>query len=245
MRDHDLVIQLDPVTDQGIGQRTAVDGGIGADFDVVADQHPAELGNLLPDALLVGEAEALAADHRPRLDHHPLADAYIVIQGDPRREPAALADHRTRTDHAMRPDRHARGDPRTRLDHRVSADAGTGVDLRVGRYQRGRMHTGQRPRLAIEQMGQLRVGQIGIGDDQRIAAVVVGIGSAQQHRAGTAIGQVFAVLRVGQETQLIGAGLLQSGQTADRLAGGATQSGTQAFGQLAEGKNRNCHDQRS
>src|SRR5690606_24809817 len=67
VRDHDLVVEFDAVTDQGIGQRSAIYSGIRADFHIVADGHAADLGDLLPDTLLVGEAEAFAANHRARL----------------------------------------------------------------------------------------------------------------------------------------------------------------------------------
>src|SRR5690606_2753036 len=74
VRDHDLVIQLDPVANQRGRQRTTVDGGIGADLNVVADTHPTNLRDFLPDTLLIGKAEALATDHCTRLNDHPLTD---------------------------------------------------------------------------------------------------------------------------------------------------------------------------
>src|SRR5690606_25016153 len=115
VRDHDLVIQLDAVADQRIGQCPAVDGGVRTDLDVIANGHATDLGNLLPDALLVGEAEALAADHRAGLDDNPLADHHVVIKRDARRQPATLANARTRADHAMGPDANARANLRAAL----------------------------------------------------------------------------------------------------------------------------------
>jgi hypothetical protein len=58
--DLDLVVELDPITDPGVGQCAAVDGSIDADFHVITNGDAANLGDLAPDALLVGEAEALA-----------------------------------------------------------------------------------------------------------------------------------------------------------------------------------------
>src|SRR5690606_26184027 len=85
--DHDLVVELDAVANQGVGQRAAVDGGVGTDLDIVADGHATDLRDLLPDTLVVGEAEALAADDRTALDDHPLADAHVVVKGHARRQP--------------------------------------------------------------------------------------------------------------------------------------------------------------
>ena len=48
VRNLDLVVELDAVFDDRVFQRAAVDGGIGADFDIVADQHAANLRNFFP-----------------------------------------------------------------------------------------------------------------------------------------------------------------------------------------------------
>jgi hypothetical protein len=65
--DLDLVVELDAVLDDGVGQRAAVDRGVGADVDVVADQHAPGLRNLDVDAVLAREAEAVGADHGARV----------------------------------------------------------------------------------------------------------------------------------------------------------------------------------
>ena len=57
------VIEFNSIRDQGVIQGTSIDGGAGADFDVVADTDPSQLRNLQPAAVLVREAEAIAADH--------------------------------------------------------------------------------------------------------------------------------------------------------------------------------------
>ncbi|MCY1550884.1 hypothetical protein D9M68_871700 [compost metagenome] len=168
-----------------------------------------------------------------------------MIQGHPWREPTTRTDHRTRPDHAVRADSHLGGDLRTTLDHRISADTSAGIDLRIAGYHGCRVYADRDLWLAIEQMGDLRVCQVGIGNHQCIAAVAIGIGRGQQNRTGTTIIQVFAVLRVRQESQLIRAGFLQGSQATDRLIGCATQGGAQTLGQLIEGINRCSHDQRS
>lgn len=57
------VIDLGTAADNGIIHRTVVDGGAGADFDVVADDSAAELADVMVMALFIGgEAEALTAD---------------------------------------------------------------------------------------------------------------------------------------------------------------------------------------
>src|SRR5690606_29804004 len=101
VRDHDLVIQLDAITNQRIRQGTPVDGGIGPDLDIITDGHATNLCDLLPDTLLVGKAEALTTDHRTRLNNHALANPYIVIQRHSWGQPTALTDHRARTNNTL------------------------------------------------------------------------------------------------------------------------------------------------
>ena len=57
------VIDLGTASNDGIVHRTIVDGGAGADLDVVSDDSAAELTDVMVVACLVsGEAEALTAD---------------------------------------------------------------------------------------------------------------------------------------------------------------------------------------
>src|SRR4051794_7216555 len=62
-----LVVELDAIFDDGVGQRAAVDRGIGADLDIIADDDAPGLGNLDPCAVLVGKAESVGADHGARM----------------------------------------------------------------------------------------------------------------------------------------------------------------------------------
>lgn len=57
------IIDLGAAADDGVIHRTVVDGGAGADLDVISDDSAAELANVMVVACLVsGEAEALTAD---------------------------------------------------------------------------------------------------------------------------------------------------------------------------------------
>lgn len=57
------VIDLGAAADDGVIHRTVVDGGAGADLDVVSDDSAAELANVMVVTLFIGgEAEALTAD---------------------------------------------------------------------------------------------------------------------------------------------------------------------------------------
>ena len=96
------------------------------------------------------------------------------------------------------------------------------------------MNTRAGDRLAVEQVRKTRIGQIGIRHHQRITRVPLGIGGLEQHGSSVGLVQILAVLGVGQEGQLLGAGILQGSQSGDPLVACATQGGAQSLGQFAE-----------
>ena len=88
VRDLDVVIQLHAVADDGIVQRAAGDGGVGADVAVVADFDATELGDTHPVAVAGGSiTEAVAADYHAgsdtttRTDYAARADTYAGGNG--------------------------------------------------------------------------------------------------------------------------------------------------------------------
>src|SRR5258706_11425651 len=120
--DLDLVVELDAVADDRVLESAAVDGGVGADLDVVADGHATGLRNLDPLPGIVGDAEAVGADHRARMNDGARADAAAGVDHDARIQAAVLADRDALADHATRADRHARAEPGARRH------AGRGMD---------------------------------------------------------------------------------------------------------------------
>src|SRR5690606_11584727 len=152
MGDLDLVVELDPVSDPRVRQRTPVERGVDADFHVIADGHATDLGDLAPHALLVGKAEAFAADHGTRLDDHALADGHVMVQGDPRGQPTAFTDHATGADHAVCTHGDIRRDARAAFDDRERPDAGTGIHLRVLSHHGAGMNARHSLGFGVEQV---------------------------------------------------------------------------------------------
>jgi hypothetical protein len=60
MADMHEVIQLAAILDDRIVERSAVDRRIGADLDIVADQHPSDLRNLDPILTIRRKPETIA-----------------------------------------------------------------------------------------------------------------------------------------------------------------------------------------
>src|SRR5208283_2750685 len=83
-RDHDVisnatvvadmhqVVELRAHPDDGLLQRTPVDGAVGADLDIIANHKLPDLRELLIAAvhLVAHEAEAVGAEHRTRVHHN-------------------------------------------------------------------------------------------------------------------------------------------------------------------------------
>src|SRR5207244_4801081 len=89
---HDQVVDLGPAPDHGRAQRRAVDGGIGADLDLVLEHDGADLGDL---ADAVGErevAEPVAPDYRAGVQHDAVADARSLAHHHPGVRREAVAD---------------------------------------------------------------------------------------------------------------------------------------------------------
>ena len=60
--DLDVVVEFDTVADDGIAHCAPVNGGAGANFDVVTDAHAAQLGDGQPASVFKVVAEAAFAD---------------------------------------------------------------------------------------------------------------------------------------------------------------------------------------
>ena len=60
---------------------TAIDAAVCADIDIVPNNDAPELRNVDPDPVVVGDSEAVRADHHAGVECHPRADGYGAAQG--------------------------------------------------------------------------------------------------------------------------------------------------------------------
>src|SRR5690606_22856337 len=58
------VIQFHAVAEDSVIQGAAIDGGVGAHLHVIPQYRSTDLGNPVPDPLVVGKTEAVGTDHR-------------------------------------------------------------------------------------------------------------------------------------------------------------------------------------
>src|SRR5581483_9266723 len=116
------VVDLCSLPDNGVADRAAVDGGAGADFDIVLDNHPSDLRHLDMDRTPHDVAESVLADAAAGVNDDAVADER-VLDGCPGADravapdPHAWADDGIGRDHRSCPDLHLRSDDRARIDH--------------------------------------------------------------------------------------------------------------------------------
>ena len=158
--DLDEVVDLGPLTDDGPAQRRPVDRRVGADLDVVLDDHAADLRDLAVRASVEGIAEAVTADHRAGVHDDATAEMHALAQHDPRVQHAPLPHLDAGADVGERMDPNVRADDGAGADHREGADRRARIDARIARHDRGWIDAGARGRGGMEdgQQGDERLG---------------------------------------------------------------------------------------
>ena len=74
MADLNQIVDLGAFADNGVAIGAAIDGGAGADLDIVLQNHAADLRHFEMSARAHGEAEAILADVHAGVDNDPIAD---------------------------------------------------------------------------------------------------------------------------------------------------------------------------
>src|SRR3990167_9148730 len=138
-----LVVQLHPLLDHRVVQRTAVDGGVRAYLDIVADHHATDLRNLDPAPLVHRDAETVRADHRAGMRDQVIADHAVMINHHMRIQPGMTADDRIRADATALADYAECSYRRAFADHHHRGDADRRIDLRTRTDGRSEEHTSE------------------------------------------------------------------------------------------------------
>src|ERR1035441_5964135 len=124
MANMDQVVELRSCADHGFVQRAAVNGAIGADLDVLADDKLTDLGKLVIAAVLfiAHKSEAVSAQHRACVHHDTAAQRRTRIDDDACIQVTIVADHDALADDAARPDVRVLSHYGVRFDHRAGAN---------------------------------------------------------------------------------------------------------------------------
>ncbi len=117
VRDLDEIIQFRAAPHNRGFQRTAVDAGVRSDFDIVFDDHAANLRELDVAVPILHKAESIGSDHSARVDDHIVSDFHVGIDRDTRMQHTPVTDPHTFSNHAPGPDRGSLADNRAGLDN--------------------------------------------------------------------------------------------------------------------------------
>ena len=123
--DVDQIVQLHAFSDARIIERAAVDRGVCADFDVVANFHNSGLRKFPVFSVTRSIPKTVRANDRAGMNLHAMADADTGVKRNARMNPAIFADPASRSDHGVRADLSARTNMGVFADHRVRTDADT------------------------------------------------------------------------------------------------------------------------
>ncbi|GAB4521859.1 MAG: hypothetical protein Kow00133_09090 [Amphiplicatus sp.] len=129
MADLDEVVDLDAVADHRVAERAAIDRRVRADFDVVADDHPSELGHADGALRRGNKAETGLADPRARQDGDPGAQKR-VRDACSRFNAAVFADLDAWSDHDVRTEENACADLCAGRNDRCFVNPRVGSDFR-------------------------------------------------------------------------------------------------------------------
>ena len=201
--DLNLVVQFDPVFDDGVFQSAPINRGVSADFDIIPNLDAAKLGNFQPASIIIErEAKTVAANHCSRMNQHPLSQPRPMANRDLRDEPGPRSEDGLFANHAIGSHDHANFNDRARLDRTVRANPGIGGNMRGRADPGGRMNPPARFRRGFKQAGSPRLGYLRISGHQGRSRAIHRIRRRQDDRCSPRRRQKRAIAGMDQKTEL-------------------------------------------
>src|SRR6185369_763039 len=143
MPDVHKIVDLRSSPDAGCLEGATIDGGIGANLDIILDFEPSDLRKLfVASGLRVANvAEAVAAEHRPRMNDDAVPNARAGVDGYVRIDLAIFTDHNASSDHAPAADPGALTRFCPVAYEGPGIDRGSRPDLRRGQHESARVNS--------------------------------------------------------------------------------------------------------
>ena len=157
------VVDLGPLANDGGTQGASVDGHIGPDLDIVANDDVADLRHLPVNAAVLDVTKAIRADDRSAVDADAIADLRPGIKGDVGEQVRVFPDPAVRANMIGALEHRAGTYPRLGPDHAVRTNVGGRINLRPGRHQRRRVEARLKDGLREKQMHHLGEGDPSVG----------------------------------------------------------------------------------
>jgi hypothetical protein len=204
--DLNLVIELDARSNHGVLQTATIDRGVGADLDIVANVHRAQLRNLQPALAVFRETKTIRANHCTRVDEIAATNDYPGANRDVCDQVRKRTDPGTRPDITPRAHGHVLFDFGLGFNYRLCAD----IRLRTyfGRFRNARrwMNAGFRLGCRIDECGGPGVSEIRVFRDQRRYRTQRLVGGIDNDRAGARDLQKLTVTSIKEEADRTWAG---------------------------------------
>src|SRR5262249_55906686 len=131
--DLDQVVDLGPLPDHGILERTSIDAGPRTDFDIIFQHAGAEVGDQGVAVSSTHEAETGSPDHRRRFEYYPMPQSGAGVTYRVGPDVAVIGDHNALPDPGSRFDDGPVPDSGPRTDDDVGTNHRIGGHLTVGR----------------------------------------------------------------------------------------------------------------
>jgi len=236
----DLVVELHPVLDHGIVERTTIHGGIGADLHVVADHHAPDLRHLDPASFVHRNPEAVGADDYAGMEDNAVADHAFAVDSDVGIKPRSAADDSPVADEAAGADHAAGANHRRPLHHGARADLRIASNSRRTVDDRGRVNARLRRERGIEQRRYLRKIGVGIGAHDARDGSSGADGCAHDHRPRPRRLELGQIALVGEERDGVGGCAFQRGDLPHRDRRVAVHLAAEPIGNLAQAVGNAC-----
>src|SRR5690349_6006130 len=140
VRDVDQVIDFGASSHDRVVDTASIDGGVRPDLDIVANDAPADVRDLLVRSIAEHITKSVATDSRPGVNEHALTDLGSGINCDAGPQPRTSADRHPIPNHAVRANHHAVSDRRPGANDCVLTDGNAMSDRRALANPRGRRH---------------------------------------------------------------------------------------------------------
>jgi len=211
--DGNQVAHFCTVTDDGIAESAAVDGTVGADFDIVFDENAANLGDFVMNAAVGGIAETILADYGAGMDNDAIANSATVV------------NCYVRINYAISTDFGGRADGAVGIDAGIIADLSLGrdndkiVDIDIFPDLSGRIDAGPFAKadgfvfaMAVDQHYDLHKSIIRVVTADQGVLRVGYIFADHDSRSG-ALAHLLFVFGVGQKADIAGIRFIEGGST--------------------------------
>jgi hypothetical protein len=234
MSDLDQVVNLGPPADPGFSDGCPVDAGVGAQFHVVFENNDSRLDDLVIGSVGSGcEPESIAPHDGSVLKDHPVSDSAVLP------DRSAGVGYEVVSDSNVGIDGHIGIDRGPLADLDVFADYDVGPD-RVSCSQLGRIGDDSRgvnarggTRGLIKELDRSREVEIGVLRNQRGQFGCGGIGR-ENNRSGTSGSELFDILGIGKESEIVSLGVFNPGQPPNFQISRAIQPASQSLRNYTE-----------